>query len=128
MLRLLLALFIAQQIAALAPARSSTFRPAVTVNGARPPAAASAMRASVILRMSDGGDETKAKVSEDGTFYDDEMDSAPVKEGISESMRDRLIREASTGLDADQKQPNVILYVSIAVAILVALGGQGILY
>lgn len=67
-------------------------------------------------------------VSADGTFYDDQMDSAPVKEGLSESMRERLIREASTGLDSEAKQPNVVLYISIAVVVLVLLGGQGILY
>lgn len=43
-------------------------------------------------------------------------------------MRKRLMAEASTGLDSDKKQTNVILYISIAVAILVLLGGEGILY
>ena len=43
-------------------------------------------------------------------------------------MKERLMREASTGLDADKKQTNVILYISIGVAILVILGGGGILY
>ena len=43
-------------------------------------------------------------------------------------MRDRLMREASTGLDADQKQTNVLLYIIIGVAFLVVVGGQGILY
>ena len=43
-------------------------------------------------------------------------------------MKERLMREASTGLDADQKQTNVLLYIIIGVAVLVVLGGQGILY
>jgi hypothetical protein len=43
-------------------------------------------------------------------------------------MRDRLIREASTGLDSEKKQTNVILYICVGVAVLVALGGSGILY
>jgi preprotein translocase subunit Sec61beta len=43
-------------------------------------------------------------------------------------MKERLLREASRGLDSDQKQPNLVLYVIVAVAILVLLGGQGILY
>ena len=47
---------------------------------------------------------------------------------FSDDMKARLMREASTGLDADKPQTNVILYISVAVAILVALGGQGILY
>jgi len=43
-------------------------------------------------------------------------------------MKERLKREAGAGLDADKPQTNVILYISIAVAILVIAGGQGILY
>lgn len=78
---------------------------------------------------SNGGDEeTKAVISPDGTFYDDEVDSAPKKEGISDSMRERLMREASTGLDADTKNTNVLLYIIIGVAVLVVLGGAGIFY
>ena len=50
------------------------------------------------------------------------------KPAISDNMRARLLKEASTGLDADKPQTNVILYISIVVAILVALGGQGILF
>lgn len=43
-------------------------------------------------------------------------------------MRERLVREASTGLDSDSKQTNVLLYIMIGVAVLVIAGGQGILY
>lgn len=50
------------------------------------------------------------------------------KQGISDSMKERLMREASTGLDPDKKQTNVILYIMIGVAFLVAVGGAGILY
>lgn len=74
--------------------------------------------------MSDGNDTKKTK--KDGNVYDDEV--APYKSPISESMKERLLREASTGLDSEKPQTNVILYVSIAVAILALLGGQGIFY
>jgi hypothetical protein len=56
------------------------------------------------------------------------VDSAPKKEGISDSMRARLMQEAATGLDADRKQTNVLLYIILGVAVLVVLGGAGILY
>jgi len=61
-----------------------------------------------------------------GDLYDDEV--APYKDPISKEMRAKLMREASTGLDANQKQTNVILYISLAVVVLVLLAGQGILY
>jgi len=80
-----------------------------------------------ILKMSEEED-AKSKISADGTFYDDEIDTAPVKSGLSDSMKDRLIREASTGLDSDKPQTNVILYIGIVVVILVALAGGGILF
>ena len=66
------------------------------------------------------------QLNADGTVYDDE--TPEYRDPLSDSMRQRLMREASTGLDSDQKQTNVILYISIAVAVLVLLGGQGILY
>lgn len=73
-------------------------------------------------------DELMTK-SVDGTIYDDETDEAQKpRENLSNSMKERLKREASTGLDSEKSQPNVILFISIGVAILVALGGQGILY
>lgn len=50
------------------------------------------------------------------------------KVGISESMKERLTREAATGLDSDQKQTNTILYIMAAVAVLVVLGGKDILF
>lgn len=58
----------------------------------------------------------------------DNKQTPEYKPAISDTMRERLLKEASTGLDANQKQTNVILYISIAIAILVALGGSGILY
>jgi hypothetical protein len=79
-----------------------------------------------VLRMSET-DETP-KPSSDTTFYDDEVDSTPSKPVISNAMRERLIAEASAGLDSDSKQPNVLLYIMGAVVILVALGGQGIFF
>jgi hypothetical protein len=83
------------------------------------------------LKMSSDGssnEESKALISPDGTFYDDEVDSAPKKEGISDSMRERLMREASTGLDADKKNTNVLLYIILGVAVLVVIGGAGVFY
>lgn len=75
-------------------------------------------------------EETKEEVEgkpSDGTFYDDEAD--PVKkETLSDSMRARLLAEASTGLDSDSKQTNVLLYIMAAVGVLVLLGGKDILY
>ena len=50
------------------------------------------------------------------------------KVGLSKSMKERLQREASSGLDPDAKQTNVLLYIMGVVALLVLLGGQGILY
>lgn len=75
--------------------------------------------------MSENG-ETEEKPKQDGTVYDDEV--APYKEPISNAMRERLMREASTGLDSDKAQTNVILYICIGVAILVLLGGNGIFF
>jgi hypothetical protein len=43
-------------------------------------------------------------------------------------MKERLMREASSGLDSEKKQTNVLLYVILGVAVLVFLGGQGILF
>ncbi len=67
-----------------------------------------------------------AKMNADGTLYDDEV--AEYKDPLSDNMRARLMREASTGLDSEQKQTNVLLYICVAVAVLVAAGGGGILY
>lgn len=78
------------------------------------------------LKMSEAPEEPKTEASADGTVFDDEVPE--YKPAISESMKARLLAEASSGLDADKPQTNVILYISIAVAILVALGGQGILF
>jgi hypothetical protein len=50
------------------------------------------------------------------------------KVGISETMKERLKREATVGLDSDKKQANVLLYIMAGVAVLVLLGGQGILF
>lgn len=36
--------------------------------------------------------------------------------------------EASTGLDSNSKQTNVILYIILGVAVLVVLGGAGVFY
>ena len=71
-------------------------------------------------------EQTTVQLNADGTVYDDE--TPEYRDPLSDSMRQRLMREASTGLDSNQKQTNVILYISIAVAVLVLLGGQGILY
>jgi preprotein translocase subunit Sec61beta len=69
-----------------------------------------------------------SKPNADGTVYDDEPMLEPIRDPLSDSMRERLRREASTGLDSNKSQTNVILYISVAVALLVLAGGQGILY
>merc|ERR1712150_123542 len=81
----------------------------------------------VRLRMSDDeGKGVDAKptgdIYDDETVYDDEVE--PYSNPLSDNMRSRLMKEASTGLDSESKQTNVILYISIAVVILVALGGK----
>ena len=70
--------------------------------------------------------EEKVVINTSGDLYDDEVEA--YKDPLSDSMRSKLMREASSGLDSEQKQTNVILYISIAVVILVALGGQGIFF
>lgn len=71
---------------------------------------------------------TVTKPNADGTVYDDEPMLEPIRDPLSDSMRERLRREASTGLDSNSSQTNVILYISVAVALLVLAGGQGILF
>lgn len=80
---------------------------------------------SIRLRMSE---DESPKSPSDGTFYDDEVDSTPVKPAISNTMRERLLAEASSGLDSESKQTNVLLYIMGVVGVLVLLAGQGILY
>ena len=67
-----------------------------------------------------------AAKKDDGTVYNDEVE-AP-RETLSPAMKARLRREASTGLDSDAGQTNVIWCICVAVALLVAVGGRGILY
>eukprot|EP00525_Craspedostauros_australis_P012591 CAMPEP_0198115936 /NCGR_PEP_ID=MMETSP1442-20131203/8405_1 /TAXON_ID= /ORGANISM="Craspedostauros australis, Strain CCMP3328" /LENGTH=120 /DNA_ID=CAMNT_0043773559 /DNA_START=98 /DNA_END=460 /DNA_ORIENTATION=- len=120
MIRTLLALLVVCVL------RANAFSPAIHQ---RARSISSPIQRLPTLSMSDNKEEdVKSKISADGTFYDDEVDSAPVKQGISDSMRDRLIREASTGLDSNKKQDNVILYIIGIVGVLVVLGGSGILY
>eukprot|EP00586_Coscinodiscus_wailesii_P014581 CAMPEP_0172491702 /NCGR_PEP_ID=MMETSP1066-20121228/22563_1 /TAXON_ID=671091 /ORGANISM="Coscinodiscus wailesii, Strain CCMP2513" /LENGTH=162 /DNA_ID=CAMNT_0013260871 /DNA_START=136 /DNA_END=624 /DNA_ORIENTATION=- len=65
-------------------------------------------------------------VQKSGDLYDDEV--AEYKDPLSDTMRKRLMAEASTGLDSDKPQTNVILYISLGIIVLILLGGQGILY
>ena len=82
----------ASSSSAFAP--SSTVHRASFVTGAVRPT--SSKKTIKTLNMSEEKDQPQ--VSADGTFYDDEMDSTPVsKQGISDSMAERLRREASTG-------------------------------
>ena len=134
-LSLLLTLWAPLAIEAFTPSpshRSVTFKPANKVSGLAP-----THTKMTVLRMSEekptGGENAEAsnKVAEaptPGTYYDDEVDPTPNKPQISDSMRQRLMSEASTGLDADKKQTNVILYIMLGVAALVILGGEGIFY
>ena len=55
------------------------------------------------------------------TVYDDEVDTAPKKEELSATMRERLINE-SRGLGADPNQKNPFLNVFAAVGVFVVLG------
>ena len=85
----------------------------------------------VRVLMSNDAEEPASKVKVDevkatGTFYDDEVEE--YKDPLSDGMRQKLMREASSGLDSEKKSPNVILYISVAVVILIALAGQDILF
>ena len=71
---------------------------------------------------------TATKPNADGTVYDDEPMLEPFRDTMSDSMKERLRREASAGLDSNSSQTNVILYISAAVVLLVLAGGQGILF
>lgn len=64
----------------------------------------------------------------DGTVYDDEPMLEPERDPLSLDMKERLIREASTGLDSEKPQTNVIAIIGVVVAILVAVGGKDILF
>jgi hypothetical protein len=72
------------------------------------------------------GSPVPGKTSSSKALYDDEV--APEKDPISSEMRNRLLREASSGLDSEKKQVNVILYISVFISLLVLIGGQGILF
>eukprot|EP00547_Thalassionema_nitzschioides_P014661 CAMPEP_0194238118 /NCGR_PEP_ID=MMETSP0158-20130606/4947_1 /TAXON_ID=33649 /ORGANISM="Thalassionema nitzschioides, Strain L26-B" /LENGTH=105 /DNA_ID=CAMNT_0038972303 /DNA_START=65 /DNA_END=382 /DNA_ORIENTATION=- len=102
---------------------SSCFAPvqqARLVKGAAP---------KVVFKMAQEEDAPKQpETFQDGTFYDDEIDSAPKKDGISDSMKAKLLAEATSGLDSETKQSNSILYIMGAMAVLVVLGGKGIFY
>lgn len=65
--------------------------------------------------------------AQSGSFYDDEVELV-YKDPLSDNMRNRLMNEASTGLDSQKPQTNTILYISVAIVALIALGGKGILY
>ncbi len=71
-------------------------------------------------------EEEKAVDTKSGNLYGDEVEA--YRDPLSDGMRAKLMKEASTGLDSNQKQTNIILYISVTVAILVALAGSGILY
>ena len=64
----------------------------------------------------------------DRTVYDDEPMLEPERDPLSNTMKERLIREASTGLDSEKPQTNVIAIIGVVVAILVAVGGKDILF
>ena len=109
---------------------TATFKPARVVSGTKP----THMKQTILFMSEPNSEEESTEVAKkppaptSGTFYDDEADSAPKKDGISGGMKERLRREASTGLDADTKQTNVLLYIMLGIAALVILGGQGIFY
>ena len=61
-------------------------------------------------------------------MYDDEPMLEPERDPLSNTMKERLIREAATGLDSKKPQTNVIAIIGVVVAILVAVGGKDILF
>lgn len=100
----------------------SPLQRAQVVKAASPPSA-------FILKMSEPdaeGEPSAVKSNTDGALYDDDVpENKPV---LSDSMRARLMAEASSGLDSEKKQTNIILYIIVAVAALVVVGGQGIFF
>lgn len=100
-----------------------------------PAAEAAKLREQALKLRQEAADAAGVSVEEltaqikngDGTIYDDEI-LEPPRENVSNSMKERLRREASTGLDSNERSPNTILYISAAVVVLVALGGKGILF
>merc|ERR1719253_456856 len=111
------------------PATTLTIKAGRTMTGMKP-----TYVKRTLVRMSEEkpSEETEKEApvapAKGEAFYDDEYDSAPQKSGLSDSMKARLMAEASTGLDSEVKQNNVILYIIGAVGVLVILGGQGIFY
>eukprot|EP00588_Corethron_pennatum_P009534 CAMPEP_0194268938 /NCGR_PEP_ID=MMETSP0169-20130528/3197_1 /TAXON_ID=218684 /ORGANISM="Corethron pennatum, Strain L29A3" /LENGTH=120 /DNA_ID=CAMNT_0039010403 /DNA_START=221 /DNA_END=584 /DNA_ORIENTATION=+ len=82
-------------------------------------------RQSSRIFMSDGGEmddeavkaeleKAVALAQEPKALYDDQV--IDKKPALSNSMRDRLLQEASSGLDSEKPQTNVILYISVIVA------------
>lgn len=119
--------FFAAATFAFSPAQTRSVKKARFV----PPAVPLATQAPFnpwALRMSDNEKSETGKVDAGGTFYDDEKEPEVKKEGLSDNMRAKLLAEASKGLDSEQKQTNVILYVMLGVGVLVLLGGQGIFF
>lgn len=101
----------------------SPLQRAQVVKAASPPSA-------FILKMSEEpeaeGEPKAVQPNTDGALYDDDVpENKPL---LSDNMRARLLAEASSGLDSEKKQTNVILYIIVAVAALVVAGGQGIFF
>ncbi|KAL3908659.1 MAG: hypothetical protein SGPRY_009711 [Prymnesium sp.] len=59
------------------------------------------------------------------TFYDDERDSAPKKQGLSDDMKKRLLKE-QRGLGADANSKNPFLFVFAGVGVFVLLGALAV--
>jgi len=84
------------------------------------------------ILMSNNGDDAQNDVQTEpakptgGDLYDDEVE--PYVNPLSDSMRAKLMKEASSGLDSEVKSTNTIFYIGAAIAVLVILGGKGILY
>jgi len=141
---LFLALALATAAAAFSPAavRPPSFTPMIRREGSSEVGGA-ALSLSLLSRqssrifMSDGGEmddeavkaeleKAVALAQEPKALYDDQV--IDKKPALSNSMRDRLLQEASSGLDSEKPQTNVILYISVIVAVLVGVAGQGILF
>ncbi|GMH66481.1 hypothetical protein TL16_g04441 [Triparma laevis f. inornata] len=79
------------------------------------------------VEMSTAVVDPTAKSSSD--LYDDEVEEADAGSGLSDTMRDRLLREAQgLGADPNSKQENYIVWVAVVVGVLVVAGGKGIFY
>jgi len=118
-------------ILAFIPVSSTKFSTMKRSSFILPPAVATSMDtknyASFLNTLKMAGDADSDETKKSGAIYDDEVEDYNPNP-LSNTMRDRLLAEASSGLDSNKSNTNVILYICVGVAILVAVGAQGILF